>query len=267
MRARGVLAAPDTVVLLVDDLSEERRVDAVRRDFVVNVSHELKTPVGALALLAEAISSSTDDTESMKRFADRMQVEAGRLTSLINDLTQLSRLQSDEPLAHAEMIDIRDVVRQAVDDVRVSSVVKSIEVQIGDVESLPVYGERDQLVMALRNLLTNAIAYSEPSTRVAVGTRTQDSYVLVDVKDQGTGIAQSDIDRIFERFYRVDPARSRATGGTGLGLAIVKHVCLNHGGECRVWSEVGVGSTFTLALPLQAADGLLGDHPHEGTTT
>lgn len=237
-------------LMLVNDLSDERRVDAVRRDFVANVSHELKTPVGALSLLAEAILSAADDPESVRRFAERMQSESTRLSNLINDIIDLSRLQSDDPLNHAEEIDICDVVAQAVEEVRTLAGAQDIEI----VESLQpethMLGDRSQVLMAVRNLLANAIAYSPAHTRVAIAMRTTDSIVEVDVKDQGMGIPEHDLERIFERFYRVDPARSRGTGGTGLGLAIVKHVCRNHGGECKVWSEVGVGSTFTLRFPL-----------------
>ena len=237
-------------LMLVNDLSDERRVDAVRRDFVANVSHELKTPVGALSLLAEAILSAADDPESVRRFAERMQSESTRLSNLINDIIDLSRLQSDDPLSHAEEIDVAEVVSQAVEEVRTLAVAQDIEIVEGVQPNVRMLGDRGQVLMAVRNLLANAIAYSPAHTRVAIAMRVNESIIEVDVKDQGVGIPEHDLERIFERFYRVDPARSRGTGGTGLGLAIVKHVCRNHGGECRVWSEVGVGSTFTLRFPL-----------------
>ena len=239
-----------TYVVLVEDLAEERRVDAVRRDFVANVSHELKTPVGALALLAEAILSSAEDTESVQRFAERMIVESSRLSSLINDIIELSRLQGDDPLARAAVFEIDPVIVQAVDEVRPFADARGIEIVVMGAPGAEMVGDRQQVLTALRNLVSNAVTYSPDETRVAVAARTDTGMVEIDVKDQGIGIASHDLDRIFERFYRADPARSRATGGTGLGLSIVKHVCENHGGDVGVWSEFGVGSTFTLRLPL-----------------
>lgn len=251
-------------LMLVNDLSDERRVDAVRRDFVANISHELKTPVGALSLLAEAILSAPDDPEAVQRFAERMQSESTRLSNLINDIIDLSRLQSDDPLSHAEEIDIAEVVGQAVEEVRTLAIAQDIEIVESMVTGLRMLGDRGQVLMAVRNLLANAIAYSPAHTRVAVAMRINDAIIEIDVKDQGMGIPEHDLERIFERFYRVDPARSRGTGGTGLGLAIVKHVCRNHGGECRVWSEVGVGSTFTLRFPLirTSSTSVVDDDPH-----
>ena len=239
-----------TYVVLVEDLAEERRVDAVRRDFVANVSHELKTPVGALALLAEAILSSADDQASVQRFAERMIVESSRLASLINDIIELSRLQGDDPLARAAVFDIDPVIAQAVDEVRPFADARGIELVVSGAPGAEMVGDRQQVLTALRNLVSNAVTYSPDHTRVAVAARVDGGMVAIDVKDQGIGIASHDLDRIFERFYRADPARSRATGGTGLGLSIVKHVCENHGGDVAVWSESGVGSTFTLRFPL-----------------
>lgn len=241
-----------TYVVLVEDLAEERRVDAVRRDFVANVSHELKTPVGALALLAEAILSSADDQESVQRFAERMIVESSRLASLINDIIELSRLQGDDPLARAAVFEIDAVIAQAVDEVRPFADARGIELVVIGAPGAEMVGDRQQVLTALRNLVSNAVTYSPDHTRVAVAARTDSGMVEIDVKDQGIGIASHDLDRIFERFYRADPARSRATGGTGLGLSIVKHVCENHGGDVAVWSEFGVGSTFTLRFPLSS---------------
>ena len=249
LRVRVAPLGTGAILVLIDDLAEERRVDVVRRDFVANVSHELKTPVGALSLLAEAVLAASDDPEQVRHFAERMQAEALRLSHLVQDVIDLSRLQGDDPMTRAEIVDVDELVRRAVDEVRTVAARQDIEVETSDPCGGLVYGDERQLLAALRNLLVNAIAYSPGHTRVAVGTRTADGIVEIAVKDQGIGIATNDLDRVFERFYRVDPARSRVTGGTGLGLAIVKHVSQNHGGECTVWSEVGVGSTFTLRLP------------------
>ena len=256
LRVRAALLGTGAVLILIDDLSEERRVDAVRRDFVANVSHELKTPVGAMSILAEAIGAATDDPEQVRHFAERMQVEAGRLASLIQDVIDLSRLQGDDPAVRAEVVDVDDLIERAVDDVRTLAVTHHVEFIIGEPAGACILGDRSQLQTAVRNLLTNAISYSPSHTRVAVEAKSTDGIVEIIVKDQGIGIPANDLDRIFERFYRVDPARSRVTGGTGLGLAIVKHVCQNHGGECRAWSEVGVGSTFTLRLPAYVEAGV-----------
>jgi two-component system sensor histidine kinase SenX3 len=250
LRVRVAALGTGAILVLIDDLAEERRVDVVRRDFVANVSHELKTPVGALSLLAEAVLAASEDPEQVRRFAERMQVEASRLSHLVQDVIDLSRLQGDDPLTHAEIVDADELIHRAVDEVRTLAAREEIEIITGDPCDGLLYGDERQLLAALRNLLINAISYSPGHTRVAVSARTSDGIVEITVKDQGIGIAANDLDRVFERFYRVDPARSRVTGGTGLGLAIVKHVSQNHGGECTVWSELGVGSTFTLRLPV-----------------
>ena len=250
LRVLVVPLAHELFAVLIEDLSEERRVDAVRRDFVANVSHELKTPVGAMSLLAEAIIAAADDEQEVRRFAERMLQESARLANLINDIIDLSRLQGDNPMAQAEVLDVDSLIGQAVEEVRTVAAARDINVMVSGVPGAFVLGNRSQLLTALRNLLANAIAYSEPHTQVAIAAEVDEQLVEIDVKDQGMGIPAYDLDRIFERFYRVDPARSRGTGGTGLGLAIVKHVCENHGGEVSVWSEVGVGSTFTIRLPL-----------------
>lgn len=237
------------ILVLIDDLAEERRVDAVRRDFVANVSHELKTPVGALSLLAEAVLSAADDKEQVEHFAEKMQAEAKRLGNLIQDVIDLSRLQSDDPMNRAELVETDQLINRAIEEVRTLAGGLGVEIIRGDPEESVILGDRGQLLTALRNLLTNAISYSAANTSVAVTAREIEGIVEISVKDAGIGIPSHDLDRIFERFYRIDPARSRGTGGTGLGLAIVKHVCQNHGGEVIVWSEVGTGSTFTLRLP------------------
>lgn len=249
LRVRVAPLGSGAILVLIDDLAEERRVDAVRRDFVANVSHELKTPVGALSLLAEAILSASDDPDQVRHFAERMQIEAGRLANLVQDVIDLSRLQGDDPLTHAEVVGIDDLVLRCVDEVRTIATAHEVDFILGDPCDASVYGDRGQLQTAIRNLLTNAVNYSPSGTKVAIQARLASGIVEVTVKDQGIGIPSNDLDRIFERFYRVDQGRSRATGGTGLGLSIVKHVCQNHGGEVTVWSEVGVGSTFVLRLP------------------
>lgn len=237
-------------LVIAQDLSEERRLNDVRRDFVANVSHELKTPVGALALLAEAVQAAGDDTDKAREFSQRMQVEIRRLTAMISDLVELSRVQGDAPLQHSKPVLVEMVINEAVDGMKVPAEEKQIQITVAsDIAVGKIFGDESQLVAALRNLLSNAIKYSPEGTRVGVGaTRIKDT-IEISVTDQGPGISDENQVRIFERFYRVDQARSRETGGTGLGLAIVKHVCANHGGDCFVWSREGEGSTFTLRFP------------------
>lgn len=236
-------------LVLIEDITDERRLDAVRRDFVANISHELKTPVGALSLLAEAIETAAEDPDTVTHFAGRMRREASRLSTLVADLIDLSKLQDHQIDTDSTEIDIDQMVTSALDDVQMLATAKEIEIVVGGTGNLKMRGNLEQLSSALRNLLTNAIHYSHNHTRVAVGTRLVDGVIEISVVDQGIGISQADQDRVFERFYRVDPARSRMTGGTGLGLSIVKHICAAHGGECTVWSQPGHGSTFTLHLP------------------
>jgi two-component system sensor histidine kinase SenX3 len=250
LRVRVAPMSDGSVLVLVDDITEAERLDHARRDFVANVSHELKTPIGALALLAEAVHEAQDDPEAVQRFTTRMLGETRRLTTLLNDLMDLSRLEGVEPLQPMGPVDVDDVVAQACDDARSLAQAKDISFLRGGVGGLWVEGVEVQLATAVRNLIVNAINYSAPSTKVAVTTGIADGSVTIAVTDQGIGIPAVELDRIFERFYRVDPARSRDTGGTGLGLSIVKHVCANHGGDCDVWSKVGEGSTFTIRLPV-----------------
>jgi two-component system sensor histidine kinase SenX3 len=241
------------VLLLVEDRTEARRVDAVRRDFLANVSHELKTPVGGLALLAEALVDAADDPEAVRRFAGRMQHESDRLSRLVQDVIELSRLQGHDPFEKPTLVSLDEVVVEAVDRSRVRAETRSINLVFGGQRGVHVVGDVRQLVTALGNLVDNAVRYAPDGTRVTVAVRqvkeSLGPIAEVSVSDEGPGIAASERARIFERFYRVDSARSRETGGTGLGLSIVKHVAAGHGGEVTVWSNEGAGSTFTLRLP------------------
>ena len=241
------------VLLLAEDQTESRRVDEVKRDFVANTSHELKTPVGALALLAETIEDAADDAEAVRRFASKMRQEAQRLTNLVQDLITLSRIQAVEPVPDPRPVALDTVVAEAVDRCRMRANARGITLASVGSRGLSVLGDEDLLVTALRNLLENAVAYSPEKTRVVITTRkTPEGNAELSVADQGIGIPERDLERIFERFYRVDPARSRATGGTGLGLAIVKHVMAAHNGKVTVRSVEGAGSTFTLFIPLRS---------------
>jgi two-component system sensor histidine kinase SenX3 len=246
--ARAQLLDGGEVALVVDDLTEAKRVESVRRDFVANVGHEIKTPVGALQLLAEAALDAHDDPAAVERFVGRMQHEAQRLSRLVQELLDLSRLQGGEPLPASTEVMVDAMLDEAVDRTRLVADARGITIVRGGDRGLVVLGEEGQLVTAVANLLYNAVAYSPDNTRVALGVHLRDEVVEIAVTDQGIGISEDEQERIFERFYRVDPARSRATGGTGLGLAIVKHTVGNHGGEVTVWSQPGNGSTFTIRL-------------------
>jgi two-component system sensor histidine kinase SenX3 len=252
LRDRGRVGS---VVLRFSDITDARRLELVRRDFVANVSHELKTPVSALTLLAEAVQEAADDPEAVQHFAGRMQRESSRLGRLVQELIELSRLQGAEALPGQDLVSIDRIVGEAVDRSRLLAEQNGITVAERTEPGLQVRGNETQLSTALGNLVDNAIAYSPASTRIAVTSQSVTDpdgaeWNEISVTDQGIGIAESDLDRVFERFYRVDQARSRATGGTGLGLAIVKHIATNHGGRVSVWSVVGAGSTFTMRLPL-----------------
>ena len=237
------------VLALVEDRTRERRVEAVRRDFVANVSHELKTPVGAIRLLSEAVADAAEDPEAVKRFAGRMLLESDRLSRLVQQVIELSRLQGDDPLEAPLVVSLDDVIATAVDTSAIDADSKRISIVTGGDTGVEVFGNQEQVTAAVANLVANAVSYSEPDSTVLVSTRTDEERVEISVVDQGIGIPTGEVDRIFERFYRVDPARHRSTGGTGLGLSIVKHVAATHGGEVRVWSVEGQGSTFTLTLP------------------
>ena len=243
------IGAEGLIVALIFDDSELRRLDAIRRDFVANISHELKTPIGALSILSEAVLEASDDKEAVEKFAGRMQIEAKRLTDLVQEIINLSRLQDGDPLKNAQPYSMSDLINQAIDESRLTAEKRKISLLFIPTTDYFVLGDRSQLEMAVSNLVENAINYSPDSTQVAIVLTCKDKLVEISVTDQGIGIPEKDIERIFERFYRVDPARSRVTGGTGLGLSIVKHVATNHGGDISVWSNEGSGSTFTIRLP------------------
>ena len=245
----------DNIVVLLSDESEAERVHEVRRDFVANISHELKTPIGALSLLSEAVLSAAGEPESVVKFATRMQLEAKRLTDLVQEIINLSRLQDSDPLQVASENLIADLINEAIDLVKTTSESKGISISTTELPDVVVLGDGEQLIMAIHNLLENAINYSPENTKVSVSSTVKDGIVEIIVADQGIGIPETEQDRIFERFYRVDPARSRETGGTGLGLSIVKHVASKHGGEVKVWSSPNVGSSFALRLPIFISTG------------
>ncbi len=244
------LTKDDLVLVLVTDESEAQRVHDVRRDFVANISHELKTPIGALSLLSEAVLGSKDDPESVVKFATRMQSEAKRLTDLVQEIIHLSRVQDSDPLQLAQEVGVEYLIREAIDECQIAADNRTIAVTYAESTSSIVLGDRDQLIMALHNLIENAINYSPENTKVSITTSVENNVISIAITDQGIGISDAEQDRIFERFYRVDPARSRQTGGTGLGLSIVKHVAAKHGGEVKIWSVENVGSTFSLRLPI-----------------
>jgi len=249
------LTESELVLVLLRDESEAQRVHDVRRDFVANISHELKTPIGALSLLSEAVLGAKDDSEAVSRFAARMQTESKRLTGLVQEIIQLSRVQDSDPLKEAQLLSAADIIKEALDQCRTTADSRQITLIFQDSEDGMILGDREQLTMAIHNLIENAINYSPAETKVAVSTSIENEILTISIADQGIGIPESEVDRIFERFYRVDPARSRETGGTGLGLSIVKHIITKHGGEISVWSSENVGSTFSIRLPIQTQNG------------
>ncbi|WIV58948.1 sensor histidine kinase [Amycolatopsis nalaikhensis] len=237
-----------TVVEAVDH-SEAIRLEAVRRDFVANVSHELKTPVGAIALLTEAVLDAAEDVDEVRRFGGKILRESTRLGRLVTELIALSRLQGAERLPDLNVVEVDAVVREALGRTTLSAESADIRITTDNPSGLLIEGDRTLLVTALSNLLENAVNYSPAGSPVSISRRLADGMVEIAVTDRGIGIAEDEQQRVFERFYRADKARSRATGGTGLGLAIVKHVAANHGGSVGLWSRPGTGSTFTLRIP------------------
>jgi len=242
------------ITILIFDDSEIRRLDSIRRDFVANISHELKTPIGALSILSEAVLGASDDPVAITRFANRMQTESKRLTDLVQEIINLSRLQDDDPLKRAQKFLVSECVQDALEQSRLNAENRRVQILYKNEIQTYANGDREQITMAIHNLIENAINYSPNETRVAIAIKELDGICEITITDQGIGIPENDLERIFERFYRVDPARSRLTGGTGLGLSIVKHIVTNHGGDVSVWSVEGAGSTFTIRLPLLVTD-------------
>src|SRR4051794_1623165 len=238
------------ILVLAEDRTRERQVEAVRRDFVANISHEIKTPVGAMAVLAEAIEGVADDPEAVRELSERMGREAERLGTLVQQIIALSRLQGGEGPEHPTAVDVDAVVEQAIDCHATEAAAKGISLEFEGQHDKTVWGSQEQILLALNNLVSNAVRYSDSGGRVVVtATSTPDDMVDIVVSDTGIGIPPDDLERVFERFYRVDPARHRSTGGTGLGLSIVKHIAASHGGEVTAWSVEGEGSSLTLRLP------------------
>jgi two-component system sensor histidine kinase SenX3 len=251
--ANAKLVDGDYVVLVLEDRTSDIRFDKTRRDFIENISHELKTPIGAIALLSEAIQDAGDDVEAVAKFAASLNKESSRLTFLVQDIIKLSRLQSEEVLASAEIVNLNDVVADAIDRNEQLAASRKVRLISDQAPKLEVFGNREMLVTAVKNLIENAISYSDQAASVGIGCSAKDSVAEIAVTDSGAGISPENQQRIFERFYRADPSRSRDTGGTGLGLSIVKHVAKIHRGEIKLFSQVGVGSTFTLRIPLATA--------------
>lgn len=250
LRVRVARLGTRFVLLLAEDRTESHRLDEVRRDFVANISHELKTPIASVSLLAEALDQAADEPDQVRRFAGRLSVEASRLAHITSEVIELSRLQARDALRPDVLVDVDEVVAAAVDQNRVVAGGKRVDIAVKAGSGARVYGDRALMVVAVHNLVANAIAYSNEGGRVGVGVKVDGGEVEIAVTDQGIGIESDDLDRVFERFYRVDQARSRNTGGSGLGLSIVKHTVQNHGGDVRVWSQPGRGSTFMIRLPL-----------------
>jgi two-component system sensor histidine kinase SenX3 len=262
VQARAARMENNNVMLLVEDRTEAKRLEDTRRDFVANISHELKTPIGAIGLLAEALQGATDDPAMVTKFAGNLYRESRRLGSLVQEIIQLSRLQSAELSKTGELVDLQSTVHESVERNQVIAEAKNISIEVDAPAGIVVYGDHEMLTMAVKNLIENAVLYSDPGSSVGIGLRSIDGVAEIAVTDHGVGIAPEDQERIFERFYRVDPSRSRETGGTGLGLSIVKHVAANHRGEVKLFSQVGLGSTFTLRLPL--ADTAINDQKRDG---
>ena len=251
--AKAKLVEGDYVVLVLEDRTSDIRLDKTRRDFIENISHELKTPIGAIALLSEAIQEAGDDQAAVAKFAASLNKESSRLTFLVQDIIKLSRLQSEEVLASAEIVNLNDVTAEAIDRNEQLAASRKIRLVSEQAPKLEVFGNKEMLITAVKNLVENAISYSDQGTSVGIGCGAKESIAEITVTDSGAGISPENQQRIFERFYRADPSRSRDTGGTGLGLSIVKHVAKIHRGEIKLFSQVGVGSTFTLRIPLATA--------------
>ncbi|MGZ8804539.1 MAG: sensor histidine kinase, partial [Microbacterium sp.] len=247
---RATRISPRLTLLVLRDITERERVEQMRRDFVANTSHELKTPVGAVSLLAEAIESAADDPDQVRNFASRLTAEAARLSQLTSRIMNLSRLQAADEFTDEREVAVDEIIASAVEAQAIQAGSAGVEIVRGGDRGLYVRGDAQVLSEAVGNLIANAVAYSPKGSNVGVGVKGVENVVEIAVTDRGIGIAEGDQERVFERFYRADQARSRRTGGTGLGLAIVKHAVQRHGGEVRLWSRPGRGSTFTIRLPL-----------------
>lgn len=243
------------ILLTVIDRGEYKRLDDVRREFVANVSHELKTPIASVGLLAEALQEGADDPDMVRHFADRLTTESQRLGSITREIIELSRLQAEGALAEFEPVTVQSIVYKAIDQNRVVAKARGIKLAEGGDLDAVIYGDETRLVVALNNLIANAVHYSPDNSQVGIGAVRRNSFIEIAVTDQGIGMTKEEVERVFERFYRTDQARSRSTGGSGLGLSIVKHIVSNHGGDIRVWSAPGKGSTFTIRIPEAISSG------------
>lgn len=248
VHVRAVPIDGDLVLAVINDHTEARLAEQARREFAVNVSHELKTPVGALSLLAESIEAGADDEAMVRSFAKKMRKESRRLTKLIREIIEISRLQGGDTVMDHDEVIVAEVIAEAIDGAQLAAEAKGIAVTADIRSTASVLGDPDLLLMAIRNLVDNAVQYSDPGKRVTVSCSVDGDAVAIAVVDQGIGIEPADQEHVFERFFRTDPARSRESGGTGLGLSIVKHVALQHAGTVDVWSQLGVGSTFTMRI-------------------
>ena len=241
----------NNILLLIEDLTNSLRIEQIRRDFIANISHELKTPVSALELLAEAIKEAGTDVEVIKRFAEKIPKETKRLASFIQDIIDLTKIQSDDPLDDPEDISVSSIVDESLEVVDSIAAKNRVEINVeNNFEDLTVLGDKKQLITALKNLLINAIYHTGDDQLVSLKVDKTTYFVEISVKDSGEGISPEDQLRIFERFYRVDSARTRELGGSGIGLSLVKHICSNHGGRALVESKIGQGAIFTMQLPL-----------------
>jgi two-component system sensor histidine kinase SenX3 len=248
--ARAVRLADGNVLLTVEDETEAKRLEETRRDFVANISHELKTPIGAISLLSEALSDASDDPKMVKKFSADLIKESKRLASLVQEIIQLSRLQSTDVIKNAQVIDLAEVIQEAIERNSVLAEKRKIRISADAPSGIRVLGDQEMLTVAVKNLIENAITYSDEGKQVGLGLREKHGVAAIAVTDNGIGMTAEQQERAFERFYRADASRSRQTGGTGLGLSIVKHVAASHLGDVQVFSRPGVGSTFTLRLPV-----------------
>lgn len=249
LHARAVSIGSGLVLVLLEDTTEARDFETIRRDFIANVTHEIKTPIGAITLLSEALEGALDDPAQLHRFADSLRREARRVSNLVTEIIQLSRVESSDILENARPVHIGAVIREALERTVVIGEAKGITFKTKYDDGVRVMGDGELLTVAVKNLLENAIQYSDPKSSIGIGTSVRNGHVDIMVTDQGVGIPAEEQGRVFERFYRVDESRDRTTGGTGLGLSLVKHICNSHRGEVTLFSQPGVGSTFTIRLP------------------